>query len=103
MNIETIKSLYRSDAVKFSTHCIERMHERDITYSDVTSCIMGGEVIEEYPDDFPHPSCLIFGKGADESILHVVTGSDGVNLYIITVYHPSTDKFKADLKTRKES
>lgn len=103
MNIETIKSLFQSDNVKWSTHCVERMHERDISSNDVESCIMTGEIIEDYPDDFPHPSCLIFGKSASDNILHVVAGSDGENLYIITVYHPSKDKFESDLKTRKES
>ena len=103
MDIETIKSLFKSDNVQWSTHCVERMHERSITYNDVESCIMTGEIIEDYPDDFPHPSCLIFGKDSNGNIIHVVSGSDGDKLYIITAYHPSTDKFEADLKTRKES
>lgn len=37
------------------------MQERDISRADVKNCIMHGEIIEDYPDDFPHPSCLIFG------------------------------------------
>ena len=32
----------------------------------------------------------------------VVLGYDGDNVYIVTAYYPNTDKFEADLKTRKE-
>ena len=32
----------------------------------------------------------------------VVLGYDGENVYIVTAYYPNTDKFEADLKTRKE-
>ena len=34
--------------------------------------------------------------------VHVVLGYDGENVYIVTAYYPNTDKFEADLKTRKE-
>ena len=37
------------------------------------------EIIEEYPDDFPHPSCLIFGHTKEKKILHIVVGSDNSN------------------------
>ena len=103
MDIERIKSLYKSDKVQWSTHCVERMHERDITFDDVEACIMSSEIIEDYPNDFPHPSCLVFGYDSRNKVLHIVVGSDNTKLYIVTAYYPSTDKFEADLKTRKES
>ncbi|MGN0630701.1 MAG: DUF4258 domain-containing protein, partial [Ruminococcus sp.] len=53
-------------------------------------------------DDFPNPSCLIFGITLDNKILHVVAGCDNINLYIITAYYPTTDKFESDLKTRRK-
>lgn len=101
MNIETIQNLYYEQKVKWSTHCLERMQERDITIDDVSKCIMSGEIIENYPDDFPYPSCLIFGYNISDKILHTVVGSDGELLYIITAYYPTPDKFMEDLKTRR--
>lgn len=35
-------------------------------------------------------------------VIHVVLGYDGESVYIVTAYYPNTDKFEADLKTRKE-
>lgn len=102
MNIEMIRNLYASAKIKWSTHCLERMQERDIYIDDVEECIKSGEIIEDYPDDFPNPSCLIFGYTVGKKILHVVVGTDMEILYIITAYFPNTTKFMEDLKTRRE-
>lgn len=101
MDIQKIQSLFQKRSVKWSTHCLERMQERDISRADVRSCVLRGEIIEDYPHDYPFPSCLIFGYTAQDRVLHTVIGVDGTTAYIITVYYPSTDKFEADLRTRK--
>lgn len=101
MYIEDIQCLYSNAKIKWSTHCLERMQERDISIDDVGNCIMSGEIIEDYPDDFPHPSCLIFGYTINYKALHTVAGSDDELLYIITVYYPNDKKFMEDLKTRR--
>jgi hypothetical protein len=101
MNIDIIKNLYSNEKIKWSTHCLERMQERDICIADVESCILSGEIIEDYPEDFPYPSCLVFGYTIEKRVLHVVVGTDNEFLYIITVYFPNTTKFMEDLKTRR--
>lgn len=63
---------------------------------------MSGEIVEQYPDDFPFPSCLIFGYASDNRIIHVVISDEGESGRIITAYIPNTTKFENDLKTRKE-
>ena len=79
------------------------MQERDISRADVKNCILNGEIIEDYPNDFTYPSCLIFGYTIKEKVIHVVAGSDGEYVYIITAYFPNKEKFEDDLKTRKEN
>lgn len=101
MEINKLRSLCNYSAIKWSAHCLARMQERDISRSDIKNCILNGEIIEDYPTDFPHPSCLIFGNTIDKRVLHVVVGTDGTYAYIITAYFPSTEKFEIDLKTRK--
>jgi uncharacterized DUF497 family protein len=101
MSIEKIRQLMNHAKIKWSTHCLERMQERDISIADVEKCILSGEIIEDYPHDFPHPSCLIFGYTVSGRILHVVIGTDESALYVITTYYPDTTKFMEDLKTRK--
>ena len=83
-------------------HRLERMQERDISRADVKNGIATGEIIEEYPEDYPNPSCLIFGYTVNNRILHIVAGCDNINIYIITAYYPDTKKFENDLKTRRK-
>lgn len=78
------------------------MQERDISRNDVKNCIMNGEMIEDYPADYPHPSCLIYGYTLSDKVLHVVAGTDNITVYIITAYFPNSEKFQEDLKTRRE-
>ncbi|WKY46234.1 DUF4258 domain-containing protein [Eubacteriaceae bacterium ES2] len=62
-----------------------------------------GEMIESYPDDYPNPSCLVLGLTIDGKPIHVVVGSDGEYIFIITAYYPNLNKFEADYKTRRKS
>lgn len=102
MQIEELKKLIENNSILWTTHCLQRMGERDIKRADVKNCISNGEIIEQYPDDFPNPSCLVFGMTLANKVLHVVAGTDGKYLYIITAYYPTEDKFESDLKTRRK-
>ena len=102
MNIADLKKLCREGKILWSTHALKRLQERDITVDDVKSCIMTGEIIEEYPNDFPHPSALIFGYDLSGRIIHVVCGTDEKFLYAVTAYVPTAEKFMEDLRTRRQ-
>lgn len=101
MNYDDIKILCEKSEVYWSQHCLKRMFERGIKRNDIKECIRTGTIIEEYKDDYPHPSCLICGQDTVSRLMHVVIGTDNSKLYIITAYYPSKDHFESDLKTRK--
>lgn len=102
LNIDALRKLCDSGKIKWTTHVTMRLQERLIFRDDVFHVIYYGKIIEQYPHSFPNPACLIFGKTLKGMPLHVVIGSDGVILTVITAYMPSTDKFEKDLETRKE-
>ena len=101
MEIDTLKKLCSASKIKWTKHGLERMQERNISIADVKNCIMNGEIIEEYPNDFPITSMLVFGHNVEGRVLHTVCGTDGQFLYVVTAYFPDTDKFESDLKTRR--
>lgn len=101
MELSVYQSLCAESKIIWTKHCLERMQERDISRADVKTTIATGEIIEDYPEDFPNPSCLIFGYTVSSRVLHVVAGCDNVNIYIITAYYPDNRKFEDDLKTRR--
>lgn len=102
MNVNDFKNFCAAGKILWTAHALERLQERDISVEDVKNCIMHGEIIEEYPDDFPNPSALIFGYDLNGKIIHVVCGIDENFLYLITAYVPTIEKFFCDLKTRRQ-
>ena len=67
----------------------------------ILGVINNGEIIEQYPDDYPFPSCLILGITINGEYVHVVVSMDEGKIYLITAYKPSLDKWESNLKTRK--
>ena len=102
IDIETIREYFKNDTIVITQHAKNRCRERSIKQKDIKNCIMTGEIIEQYPEDFPFPSCLIFGRAVDNRIIHVVVSDEGESGRIITAYIPNRSKFENDLKTRKE-
>lgn len=103
MEIEAFRVLNRPEHFIVTRHGLKRMRERNICLQDVISAIGNGEIIEEYPEDFPFPSCLILGKSVSGNPLHTVVSLDARNVYLITAYFPAPDEWESDWKTRKEA
>lgn len=76
--------------------------KRGISRQDVKETMSAGEIIEEYPEDYPLPSCLMFY--GNPKALHVVLSYNGENrtIYVITAYVPDLRHFEKDLKTRRK-
>ena len=100
-SIEDFRAVNFPEKIIITQHSRKRFAERKISISDVCTAIDNGEIIEQYPDDFPFPSCLILGRKADERI-HIVASINEGTMYIITAYVPNSSKWKDDFKTRKE-
>ena len=102
LDIETFRKYFEEDAVLISEHAAERFQERGIKISDIRYAIGDGEIIEQYLDDFPFPSCLILGTTKEGKMLHTVMSDEGSMSRIITAYYPDPDKWSADFKVRKD-
>ena len=102
MDLSALKSAIHSGDYLWKKHSLVRLAERNITQDEALEVILNGDVIEEYPDDQPYPSCLMFEE-VNGRPLHLVVALDpGDNfVYIITVYEPSLDEFKPDYRTRR--
>jgi hypothetical protein len=102
-NKELLVSIINNGAIEWHRHALERMMERGISRREVFDVLLAGEVIEEYPSDYPHPSILMLGKPYDTP-LHVVAAFDSEQstVYVITAYYPDTVHFLDDYKTRRK-
>lgn len=102
MQIEDIKACINNGSIKWTEHCSFRMFQRGIYRKSVEKIIINGTIIEQYPNDFSYPSCLVAGRDKENKIIHVVCGLGDGNLYIITVYYPNEEKWIDEIKRRKK-
>ncbi|MBQ7705529.1 MAG: DUF4258 domain-containing protein [Selenomonadaceae bacterium] len=101
IEIERLREYFTGDKIFVTEHAAERFHQRNIRIRDIRSAVNCGEIIEQYPNDYPYPSCLILGKSSEGKNLHVVLSDEGNSSRIITAYFPDADKWSEDLKTRR--
>jgi hypothetical protein len=103
MNLIKLQTVIRKDRYEWRKHILIRLSERKIIQADVLKVVLNGEIIEDYPEDKPFPSCLILGW-IRKKPFHVVISLDEVSnkAYFITVYEPNLTEFNQDFKTRRK-
>lgn len=102
MDIEVIRQRCHSNALRWTNHIFIRLLQRNITIDSVVCALQNGEIIEQYPTDYPYPSCLVLGLSLDNDYLHIVCGISDTELWLITAYYPNANKWTNDFKIRKE-
>ena len=103
LDILELRKLCNPKNIRITLHAAKRLEQRGIFLKDILFCIMNGEIIEQYPDDYPYPSCLILGVSIKNKYLHIVIGQHDADLFLITAYFPDINKWESDFKTRKEN
>jgi hypothetical protein len=97
LHIDDVRAFCTDDAIVLTEHLLTRMRQRHIRLEDIKYAIAEGEIIEQYPADYPFPSCLINAEN-----IHIVCGVGEGRLYIITAYRPSSEQWETGGKKRKE-
>ncbi|MCL1806365.1 MAG: DUF4258 domain-containing protein [Oscillospiraceae bacterium] len=59
-------------------HARIRLAERGITVNDLQNAIRTGEIIKQYEDDTPFPSCLVLGRTerGDQHEMYLLRGKN---------------------------
>jgi hypothetical protein len=102
MTIEDIALLCKKESLRWTNHILARIFCRGINVDDVVNALTSGEIIEQYPTDYPFPSCLVLGNTRAGKALHVVCGSNGMELWLITAYIPNPIEWTEDFKQRRK-
>ena len=74
---------------------MEMEESGEIRESEISEAVLSGKMIEEYPDDQPFPSCLIYGRTSGNRPLHIVCAysKEDETAIIITAYEPDADRW----------
>ena len=101
MTVTEIAAECAAGNIKWTAHALERMEEREIGRTDIIACIKNGKIIEQYPEAYPYPACLILGT-ANNTPVHIVVGHGSGFIWVITAYIPDETEWKDGFSTRKE-
>ena len=83
-------------------HANTAMDDDMLILDYVLEATQRGEVIEEYPKDFPFPSCLVYGRIEIGLDIHCVWAYDDAKklAILITTYKPDENEW-IDFKARR--
>ncbi len=103
--ISNIQQCFQDDLVYYTHHSKAEMKIEEygrIHEYEVFESIMSGVIIEEYQNQKPYPSFLIYGMTKNERPIHVVCAYDETvpRAIIITVYQPNPELW-INFKKRK--
>ncbi|MCL2499054.1 MAG: DUF4258 domain-containing protein [Defluviitaleaceae bacterium] len=100
-DIDSVKALYKGSAVKYTRHFKNRVEEHGISKAEIAHVLLSGEIIEQYPNDEPLPSILIFGYTKNKKPLHIAVSLDDAVIWLVTAYVPTLNLWETEYKTRK--
>jgi hypothetical protein len=72
IEIEAILESIKAKRVRITDHADEEASNDRISLMEALDTISAGEIIEQYPDDKPYPSCLIFSRLRSNEPVHTV-------------------------------
>jgi len=96
--LKEIQDCFHRNKVLYSKHAKTEMETEEfgmIKEEEVAQAVIDGKIINEYLDDDPYPSCLIYGKSKMNRPLHIVSAyskEEDVAI-IVTVYEPDPAKW----------
>ena len=95
MDINNIIGAIRNNRIWITDHADEEAENNQLTFDEIYFSVLNGEVIEDYPDDKPYPSCLIYGQSFSGDPIHSVWAFNKQSQWavLITVYRPDPSQW----------
>ena len=103
IKIESIIEGIKTKKIRITDHADEEAYSDRLSFKEILASISTGEIIEQYPDDKPYPSCLIFSKNFRDEPIHSVWAynQNTQSSVLITVYRPDPKQW-IDGKVRRK-
>ena len=102
MKIQNIIEAIRQNRTRITDHADEGTQADRLSFDELFYSVFQGEIIEDYPQDKPFPSCLIYGDTFSGDPIHTVWAYREENKWavLITAYRPDPQRW-IDWRTRR--
>lgn len=101
--IDEIQTAIRCDKVNVTNHARKELEADEISLEHLYHAALNGEMIEDYPNDYPLPSCLTLGFDENDRPVHAVwaySSSDELAV-VVTAYVPDLASW-IDFRVRRK-
>lgn len=104
INIDDIIESIKANRLRITDHADEEAQDDELSFEEIFTSVLRGEIIEQYPNDKPYPSCLVLGRNLKNEPIHSVWAynKETKASVLITVYRPDPKKWMEDWKTRRK-
>lgn len=95
MDIDSIIDAIRNNRIRITDHADEEAQADHLSFDEIYVSVLNGEIIEDYPEDWPFPSCLINGDTFSGDPVHSVWAYNEENKFavLITIYRPDPNRW----------
>lgn len=96
MDFDALVDAIVANRVTASRHSLSEAANDDLKLGEIYASVAeGGELIEDYPNAYPMPACLVLGFNAIGEPIHSVWSYDRVRQVakLITVYRPDPKRW----------
>ena len=95
IHLQQIVESINVKAFRVSEHADEEAYNDGLTFGEIYAAVREGEIIEQYPEDRPYPSCLVYGRNKNDEPIHSVWAYNAETkaAVLITVYRPDPDRW----------
>jgi hypothetical protein len=99
--LDTLRQAVREQQVKISLHAAKEALAEHITRPEIEAAMLDAQLLEDYPEWWLGPSCLIYGRTQDGRDIHAVVSYSELPVTIITVYEPQPPKWISPTERRE--
>jgi hypothetical protein len=95
IEIEAITENIKDKRYRITDHAEEEAYDDRIPLSEILNTIRTGEILEQYPDDKPYPSCLVYSRLNNGDPIHTVWAFNDATKasVLITTYRPDPQRW----------
>jgi hypothetical protein len=95
IKIQSIIESIKAKRFRVTDHADEEANNDGVSLLETLETISTGEIIEQYADDKPYPSCLIYSKLGSGDPIHTVWAFNRAtnSSVLITAYRPDPERW----------
>jgi len=100
--LNLLRQAVHQQQISLSLHAAEEALAEHITRPEIEAAMLRARLLEDYPDWWLGPSCLVYGRTQAGRDIHIVVSYAGLPVTIITVYEPQPPKWVTPTRRKEE-